>query len=326
MGQATRTTKLLLDLGKRTQGGTNTSKRAYLEATVELLNAARAFYVAFFLAHADKLSERVSYFSDLSNLSNWHHSGKQKGKPGQPGASNHPTLYEGAFSLELDGLDQRESFVRLKIYTGERWAWVNYPVKYSRYFEQRRTELGWEQQSPKLVLRPKHAELHCSQVKAVKARKINESKQDPHLVTVAVDLNVKNLAVITARQDGAIIETVFVRDHGLDQHRYGHLKRIAQKQWLSGKPVKGEHSNRQLWGHVGRMNEEAAHKVSRSIANVCARYPGCVLLFERLRKIPAKGGSRPGPYADAHTRQGGGAIAGPKGARSSPCALADVTW
>jgi len=52
MGQATRTTKLLLDLGKRTQGGTNTSKRAYLEATVELLNAARTFYVAFFLAHA----------------------------------------------------------------------------------------------------------------------------------------------------------------------------------------------------------------------------------------------------------------------------------
>jgi hypothetical protein len=44
MGQATRTTKLLLDLGKRTQGGTNTSKRGYLEATVELLNAARTFY------------------------------------------------------------------------------------------------------------------------------------------------------------------------------------------------------------------------------------------------------------------------------------------
>jgi hypothetical protein len=34
----------------------------------------------------------------------------------------------------------------------------------------------------------------------------------------------------------------------------------------------------------------------------------------------------PGPYADAHTRQGGGAFAGPKGARSSPRALADSTW
>ena len=30
MGQATRTTKLLLDLGQRSQGGANTGKRAFL--------------------------------------------------------------------------------------------------------------------------------------------------------------------------------------------------------------------------------------------------------------------------------------------------------
>jgi hypothetical protein len=64
MGQATRTTKLLLDLSKRKEGGTNTDKRAALAATVEVLNAARAFYIDFFLAHAKKLSERVSYYSE----------------------------------------------------------------------------------------------------------------------------------------------------------------------------------------------------------------------------------------------------------------------
>jgi hypothetical protein len=64
MGQATRTTKLLLDLSKRKEGGTNTDKRAALSATVEVLNAARAFYIDFFLAHAEKLSERVSYYSE----------------------------------------------------------------------------------------------------------------------------------------------------------------------------------------------------------------------------------------------------------------------
>src|ERR1700751_609111 len=85
-------------------------------------------------------------------------------------------------------------------------------------------------------------------------------------------------------------ETVFVTDQGLDQHRFRHLKRIAKKQWQSGNPVKGEQSNRQLWGHIRRMNEDAAHRVARSIATVCARYPGCVLLFERLRKIKPKGG------------------------------------
>jgi hypothetical protein len=64
MGQATRTTKLLLDLGKRGQGGANTGKRVSLEETARLLDAARAFYVAFFLAHPDKLEEKVCYFSE----------------------------------------------------------------------------------------------------------------------------------------------------------------------------------------------------------------------------------------------------------------------
>ena len=111
-------------------------------------------------------------------------------------------------------------------------------------------------------------------------------------MTVAVDLNVKNLAVIVVRLRGTIIETVFVRDHGLDQHRYRHLKRIAKKQWLSGKPITGEHSNQQLWRHIDHLNEDVAHKVARSIANVCAKYPGSILLFERLRKIKAGGASK----------------------------------
>src|SRR5712691_8019025 len=64
MGQASRTTKLLLDLSQRGGGGANTGKRAYLEETAKILDAARAFYLAFFLAHPDKLTERVSYFSE----------------------------------------------------------------------------------------------------------------------------------------------------------------------------------------------------------------------------------------------------------------------
>jgi len=237
----------------------------------------------------DALGKVRSY---LSNLVNWNASNRSKGQPGKPAASNHPTLYEGAFSLELDDLNLRKTFVRLKVYDGKGWPWANYPVKYSRYFEQRRTEPGWEQQSPKLILRPKSAELHVSQTKEIQAKKVVESKRDPDLVTVAVDLNVKNLAVITVRRGGIIVETVFVTDHGLDQHRYRHMKRIAKKQWQSGKPVKGERSNQQIWGHVRRMNENAARQVARRITSVCANYPGCVLLFERLRTIQAKGSSK----------------------------------
>jgi len=357
MGQATRTTKLFLDLGKREEGGANTGKRAYLDATGAILNQARAFYLDFFLAHAQKLAERVSYYSEkhlemrtraispnelltwaegctvatgehphpwegwnfserfpgmpfvyrraaikdaigkarsyLSHHANWEKSGKKRGKPGVPGAANHPTLYKGTIELDLskDG-KERARFVRLKVYTGTTWQWRNYPIKHNRYFQQRLTDPAWEQQSPKLVLRKNGAELHFSQTQEVSAQKIVQSKQDPDLVTVAVDLNVKMLAVITVRQRGTVRETVFVRDQGLDQARYRHLGRIAKKQWQSGKPVKGERSNQQLWRHIRRMNEDVAHRVARRIANVCARYPGCVLVFERLRKIRSSEASK----------------------------------
>ena len=357
MGQATRTTKLLLDLGKRKEGGANSSKRAYLEATGEILNQARAFYLDFFLAHAEKLTERVAYYSEkhqemrtrlispnelltwaefctvetrdhpnpwegwnfserfpvmpfvyrraaikdaigkarsyLSNLARWEKSGKKAGRPGVPGAGNHPSLYDGTVEIDLSRSGkERARFVRLKVYTGTTWIWVNYPIKNNRYFQQRLCDPSWKKQSPKLVVRKASTELQFSQVREISAKKIVESKQDPDLITVAVDLNVKMLAVITVRQRGTIRETLFVRDHGLDQARYRHLKRIAKKQWLSGKAVKGERSNQQVWKHVRRMNEDAARQVAHRIAEVCARYPGCVLVFERLRKIRATGGSK----------------------------------
>ena len=356
MGQTARTTKLLLDLSEREQGGANRDKRRYLKETVAILDAARCFYLDFFLAHPDKLMERVEVISTLTGevterlisadklltwaefqtvatdahpdpwptwnfsqvfpdfpnryrrsvikdcigkargylttLATWQHSGKRKRKPGVPTAANHPTLYAGTFTLELDNLDLRKSFLHLKVYTGEQWEWVHYPTRYNRYFEQRRGESGWEQESPKLILGKDTAAIHFLQSKTITAKKIGESKRDPDLVTVAVDLNVKQLAVITARQHGKIIATRFLSDHGLDQHRYRHLKRIARKQWQSGKPVKGERSNQQLWQHIRAQNTDTAHKTARAIVEVCEQYPGCVLLFERLRKIKPKGGSK----------------------------------
>src|SRR5258708_6341590 len=349
MGQTTRTTKILLDFSGRSQGGANPGKREHLAATVEILNAARRFYLDFFLAHPDKLTERVEVISKktgevragvisadnllnwaefqtietaehpdplpdwnfskafpdfpnryrrsvmkdvigkargyLTTLLKWQRSGKKKGKPGIPTASNYPTLYAGTFTLELDALDVRKSFIRLKVYTGEAWVWVHYPTLYNRYFERRRAEPGWETESPKLILSKQSAAIHFLQSKTITAKKIVESKRDPDLVTVAVDLNVKQLAVITVRQQGKIIETVFTSDQGLDAHRYRHMKRIAKKQWQSGKAVKGERSNQQIWSHVKRMNDSVAHQVARQIVSICQKYPGCVLIFERLRKM-----------------------------------------
>jgi len=334
----------------------NTGKKEHLQSTVDVLNRARAFYVDFFLAHPEKFSEKVAYFSEkkgkwrerlltsdellswaesltvatadhpnplpewdfslrfpgmpvvyrrsvikdaigrvrsyLSNLARWERSGKKRGKPGRPGPANHPTLYAGALELELEELDHRDAFVRIKVYDGASWVWENYPVKSGRWQAERLREEGWEVQSPKLVLRRGRAELHVPQVRAVRARRVEEAKRDPGLVTVAVDLNVKNLAVITVRHHGLIVRALFVRDRGLDRHRYLHMKVVSKHQWQSGKPVKGERADARLWDHVRRTNRDFAHKVSRVIADVCARYPGCVLIFERLRRPRSKGESR----------------------------------
>jgi transposase len=356
MGKAIRTTKLLLDLGERRQGGANAGKCTFLIETVALLTVARAFYLDFFLAHADKLAERVSYYSEkhlelreraisanelltwaesctvetrehphpssgwnfsqrfpdlpvayrrsvikdaigkarsyLAHRANWEKSGQKKGRPGNPGASDHPTLYKGTWELDLSDAVVKNRFVRLKVYDGLRWQWVNYPLKCSRCFQQRSRDGQWEQESPLLILTKEGAALHFPQTRLVEAKKVKESKLDPDLVTVAVDLNVRNLAVITVRRAKRIIETIFVTDHGLDQARYRHLKKIARRQWQTGKPVKGERSNQDLWRHVRRMNEDAAYQVAHRIVGVCAKYPGCVLLFERLRKIKPKAASK----------------------------------
>jgi hypothetical protein len=148
----------------------------------------------------------------LTTLLKWQSSGNKKGKPGVPTASNYPTLYAGTFTLELDAVDLRKSFVRLKVYTGSAWVWVHYPTRYNRYVEQRRAEMRWEAESPKLILGKQSAAIHFLQTKTITAKKIVQSKRDPDLVTVAVDLNVKQLAVITVRQHGVIKETRFVCD------------------------------------------------------------------------------------------------------------------
>ena len=136
--------------------------------------------------------------SHLSLLLNWEKSGKKAGKPGAPGAANHPTLYKGTVELDLESRGKEHArFVRLKVYTGSHWHWCHYPIKNSHYFQQRLTDPAWEKQSPKLVVRKSSAELHFSPIKEVKAKKIVESKADPDLVTVGVDLNVKMLAAIS---------------------------------------------------------------------------------------------------------------------------------
>jgi hypothetical protein len=65
----------------------------------------------------------------LTALATWQKSGKKKGKPGYPGSADHPTFYQGAFHLKLAEARVRDRFVRLKVYDGQQWVWMNYPAR-----------------------------------------------------------------------------------------------------------------------------------------------------------------------------------------------------
>jgi len=51
-------------------------------------------------------------------------------------------------------------------------------------------------------------------------------------------MNVKNLAVITVRPQNTIIETLFGKDKGPDQRRYGHMKHINKSNGSRASPSK----------------------------------------------------------------------------------------
>jgi hypothetical protein len=141
MGKAERTTKLLLDLGDPQAGGANVGKREYLASTTRILNDARAFYLEFFLSVIKDCIGKARAYSTAH--ASWKESGKKRSKPGKPTPTNHPTLYTGVFSLQLDQVDLHQSFVKLRVSTGTQWVWANYPVQENRYFEARMNEQEW---------------------------------------------------------------------------------------------------------------------------------------------------------------------------------------
>jgi hypothetical protein len=295
-----RTTKLFLDLGRRNEGVANTDKRSYLDATANVLTRARSFYLDFFLAHSEKLAECVAYYSEKhleqrerrissNELLTWAQSCTVATK-------EHPHPWEGwNFTERFLGMPcvyrrtaikdaigkERTRFVRLKVYTGATWQWHNYPIKNNRYLQQRLHDLVWEKQSPKLVLRATSAELHFSQIREISAKKIAQSKQDPDLVTVAVDLNVKFLATPGQNQSTRSRESVCARD----RYRRGEpawnlavllpLRRPGREVL-----VPGRETHRGQMGQVVRVPDLSLRGASRSqcVPESAPFIPWCVSL------------------------------------------------
>jgi IS605 OrfB family transposase len=253
--------------------------------------------------------------SYLSNLKNWEH--KKKGNPPTPPAArNLPTFYKGVYQLEL--LDIKNQFVRLKVFDGKEclvgfdthsesscqnqqkeWIWKNYPVKIGKKQLNLLKDPNWSIQSPTLVPKRKQWYLHIPLVKKVSVKPIKEQKKEnPNLTTLAVDLGLRHLAVVTVRKNLVICgdkpacrEIVFVkffRGEEVEAHRLQHLQKVFQKQRLSLKPVRGERSNKELWRHIRDTNTDIAHNITREIVEIASKYDVKIIVIEHLHKFQPK--------------------------------------
>jgi len=228
----------------------------------------------------------------LTALEHWEHSGNQKGKPGRPTAANHPTLYAGTFTLELERLDLRQSFVQLNVYTATEWVWATYPTRYNRFFERRRSEEGWEQESPQLVLRPESAAIHFLQTRTITERQGGGAQARPRSGhgggrPQRQAAGGDHRPAARAGDPDALCLRSRARSAPLSPSQTD-----CQEAMAVGQTGQGRAEQSTAVGAHPPQNLDTAHKTARAIARVCARYPGCVLLFERLRVIKARGGSK----------------------------------
>jgi len=230
--------------------------------------------------------------SYLSNLKNWaSHSTKKGNPPKPPKASNLPTFYSGAYQLEL--LDIKNQFVRLKVFDGKKWIWKNYPVRIGRKQLEQLNNPKWSSSSPTLV--PKRTKrgiewyLHIPLVKQVKVKPIKKQiRENPNLTTLAVDLGLRHLAVVTVRQAGKIVFVKFFRGSFVEAHRLKHLQKVFRSQQASGKPIRGERSNKELWRHIKATNLSVAHNLTREILEIALQFEVKVIVIEYLHKFQPK--------------------------------------
>ncbi|UMZ74733.1 IS200/IS605 family accessory protein TnpB-related protein [Natranaerofaba carboxydovora] len=263
-----------------------------------------------------------------SNYNNWLKN-KNKNAPRLPKPNMSPTFYNNDFSLEFE--DIQNQFIKLRVFDGNKWSMVNYPTKLTEQFnrmhkdhfkhqeiEAQKKELrsklkanGYSKQEIKEIIKDTFGTnpyyKMCSPSLSFKKgewylcfpfkKKINMKKlktylkDKPELITMAIDLGISHLAVITIKQSYKLLKTEFISGKKVNCLRYQALQKITKKQRLSGKPVKSEKSNKKLWDYTSNLNKDTAHKVSARIVELAKEYGVEVVIFEHLKSFKQKKGA-----------------------------------
>jgi IS605 OrfB family transposase len=238
--------------------------------------------------------------SYLKNLARWEK--EKKGKPpSPPSPRNLPTFYSKSYEIELE--DFKNQFVRLKVFDGYQWVWKNYPIKIGSKHKELLEDKNGTMKSPTLVPKPfdqtpelrdenKSLQwyLHIPLSKEVLVSPIErQKKENPFFPTLAVDLGLRHLAVVTVRKNGKIVFSKFFRGEKVEGHRLQHLCKVFRKQKKSGKPVRGERSNQNLWRHIKFTNTDITHKITREIVEIAKKFDVKVIILEHLQKFQPSG-------------------------------------
>jgi len=263
-----------------------------------------------------------------SNYNNWLKNHKKEGEPKPPSPKMNPTFYNNDFELEFE--DIQNQFIKLRVFNGEKWEKVNYPTKLTNQFnkmykdhlkhqefEDKKKKLRYDLEkegfskkeidniirdsfgnnpyykmcSPSLSYKKGDWYLCFPFDKKVNMKKLkNYLKEKPEPITMGIDLGLNHLAVITIKQGNKLLKTEFISGEKNNHLRYKALQKITKKQRLSGKPVRGEKSNKNLWEYVSNLNEDTAHQISARIIKLAIEYDVEVVVFEHLKKFKQKKG------------------------------------
>lgn len=270
------------------------------------------------------IGQMQSYFTRLEK---WEDSNSKKGKPNLPKAQTMPTFYYSDFKIEL--ADIKNQFVKLRVFTGEKWEFVNYPVKFTKQFNEKyeehqksleykrefkkqvdvlikqgveksvarkeiRDKMGinpyYEMCSPSLTFKNNIWCLAFPFEKKIYVKSVKKQLEENSITrTLAVDLGLNHLAVVTIMEGEKLIKTEFVSGAKINDSRYSALKKITKKQRQSGKLVKGEKSNKNLWKYISNLNNDTAHQVSARIVNLAKEYGCQIIIFEHLKNFSKNG-------------------------------------
>ena len=259
----------------------------------------------------------------LSNLRRWESTNpKRRGrKPKPPRPHPHLTAYAQMAQVHLG--DYRQGFVRLKVKQGARWEWVNYPVQAPPYLDamlqgsdqereriiaeraeqkgkmaaegrkKRTHEEGqalrpapgvWGAQSPMLIHKRDGWWLHvpCEKWVPIEGKAEERRMAEPDLKVGTVDLNADSAAA-AAWEGGRCRGTRTVWHARENAKREKVLQKVARRQRRSGRPIKGQRSNRGLWRYVANLDASVAWQVAAAIVAWAVTAGLQVLVFEHLR-------------------------------------------